>query len=207
MVCLWLVLLVVTWTLHGAAQPLAAPVVVVEQGRLRVDVSQVPFATVLASIGRQTGIEVRMDAAAARFPVTARLDRPLEDGLKELLRKLPAYLLLRDDAQDRVVKIIVFAASGQAQPLSSLPHPVPASDPLARLVGTIPTTPMSAEDRAVLLHSVLDTRDGNADARTLAERRAVRDSAVQRMLDVDGALGRILHGQAGAAPSLPSPPP
>jgi hypothetical protein len=81
-VSLFLTLTAGTW---AWAQDVHLPVVV-EAGQLSIDLREAPVREVLATIGRQAGLRVRMEAGDARL-VTAQFPAmALEPGLRRLLR-------------------------------------------------------------------------------------------------------------------------
>jgi hypothetical protein len=81
-VSLFLTLTAGTWVW---AQDVHLPVVV-EAGQLSIDLREAPVREVLATIGRQAGLRVRMEAGDARL-VTAQFPAmALEPGLRRLLR-------------------------------------------------------------------------------------------------------------------------
>lgn len=198
--CRALLLALPLWCCEAA--PPAAAAVRLADGVLSVDAEHRPLGEVLGQVQHLTGIEMRLAADAAAQPVTAHLARPVADALRALLADVPGSLIERDGA-GRVTRVFVLTAGSGAAP-PALPPPTPA---LEQLVKTIPTTPMSADERAALIDGVVSARARDLDPTTRRAQAAARERTVQRVLGVDhGAdgLARTLGERLRDAPAAPA---
>ena len=82
-------------------------------GKLTVDVERMSLGSLLKTIQQKTGIEFSVDQEQYQEPVSLKFDSlSLEDGLKRILNKFNAVMLL--DSDSRVTKVIILGGRGQA---------------------------------------------------------------------------------------------
>lgn len=161
--------------------PLAG--ITLHQGTLSVDLQDAPLAMVMTDIATRSGIDLRMENAAALPHVTAHFSAlPFAEGLARLLKNAPGSLVVtsKKGGYGGVTALHVIASQALQEPRSTMP-PTPAT--LDDIRSSITT--LQAREISPALRQAYD------DARAPAPDAMAQARSLQRTQNLDSLLKEI----------------
>lgn len=160
--------------------PLAG--ITLHRGTLSVDLQDAPLAMVMTDIATRSGIDLRMENAAALPHVTAHFsDLPFAQGLARLLKNAPGSLVVtsKKGGYGGVTALHVIASQARHEPPSTTSTPATLEDIRSSI------TTLQARELSPGL------RQAHDDARAPAQDAMAQARSLRRTQDLDSLLKEI----------------
>lgn len=160
--------------------PLAG--ITLHRGTLSVDLQDAPLAMVMTDIATRSGIDLRMENAAALPHVTSHFsDLPFAEGLARLLKNAPGSLVVtsKKGGYGGVTALHVIASQARHEPPSTTSTPATLEDIRSSI------TTLQARELSPGL------RQAHDDARAPAQDAMAQARSLRRTQDLDSLLKEI----------------
>jgi hypothetical protein len=156
--------------------------VTVRQGRLSVDVADVPLVDVLRAIAEQAGIRVKVEGDPGTVQPQSFTGLPLDKGMRRLLAKTSMVMFYEafpgEPSSSRLSEIRIYGAPGVADvTIEPLQHPSPSAE----------ETPEEGEPAVDVLAPFLSPEE-DPSARRFAARRLARTAGEEAAAALTAAV-------------------